>query len=39
MNCRRVKSYPSDKSNGVLCDQSVLLNNFYVAKDYPDKIL
>src|ERR1044071_2495811 len=38
MNCRRVKSYPSDKSNGVLCDQSVLLNNFYVAKDYPEKI-
>jgi hypothetical protein len=38
MNCRRVKSYPSDKSNGVRCDQSVLLNNFYVAKDYPEKI-
>lgn len=38
MNCRRVKSYPSDKSNGVLCDQSVLLNNFYVAKEYPEKI-
>ena len=38
MNYRRVKSYPSDKSNGVLCDQSVLLNNFYVAKDYPEKI-
>lgn len=38
MNCRRVKSYTSDKSNGVLCDQSVLLNNFYVAKDYPEKI-
>jgi hypothetical protein len=38
MNCRRVKSYPSDKSNGVLCDQSVLLNNYYAAIDYPEKI-
>jgi hypothetical protein len=38
MNCRRVKSYPSDKANGVLCDQSVLLNGYYVAMDYPKKI-
>jgi hypothetical protein len=26
MNCRRVKSYTSDKTGGVLCDQSILLN-------------
>ncbi len=38
MNCRRVKSFPSDKANGVLCDQSVLLNNYYAAKDYPEKM-
>ena len=38
MNCRRVRSYPCNKSNGVLCDQSVLLNNYYAAKDYPKKI-
>jgi hypothetical protein len=38
MNCRRVKSYPSDKSNGVLYDQSVLLNNYYASIDYPNKI-
>ncbi len=38
MNCRRVKSSTSDKSNGVLCDQSVLLNNYYAARDYPKKI-
>ena len=38
MNCRRVKSYPCNKSNGVLCDQSVFLNNYYAAKDYPKKI-
>jgi hypothetical protein len=38
MNCRRVKSYPSDKTSGVLYDQSVLLNNYYAAQDYPKKI-
>lgn len=38
MNCRRVKSYPSDKTSGVLYDQSVLLNNHYAAIDYPAKI-
>ena len=38
MNCRRVNSYPRNKSVGVLFDQSVLLNNYYAAKDYPKKI-
>ncbi len=38
MDCRRVKSFPADKTNGVICDQSVLLNNFYPARDYPEKI-
>lgn len=38
MNCRRVKSMPSEKTNGVLCDQYVLLNNYYAAIDYPVKI-
>ena len=38
MNYRRVKSNPTDKAAGVLCDQYVLLNNYYAAKDYPEKI-
>lgn len=38
MDCRRVKSYPSDKTGGVFYDQSVLLNNYYAAKDHPKKI-
>jgi hypothetical protein len=29
---------PSDKANGVLCDQYVLLNNHYAIIDYPEKI-
>jgi hypothetical protein len=38
INYRRVKSYPADKDNGVLCDQSILLNNHYAATNYPEKI-
>jgi hypothetical protein len=38
MDCRRIKSFLSDKSNGVIYDQSILLNNFYPARDYPEKI-
>ena len=38
MNCRRVNSYPSDKTGGILYDQSILLNNYYAAQDYPEKM-
>ena len=38
MDCRRIKSFPCDKTNGVLYDQSILQNNFYPARDYPEKM-
>ena len=38
MNSRRVKSNPTDKTSGVICDQYVLLNNYYAAIDYPERI-
>lgn len=38
MNFRRVKSNPCDKTTGVICDQRILLNNYYAATDYPEKI-
>jgi len=38
MDCRRIKSYPVEKEKGVRCDQLVLLNNFYPARDYPERI-
>jgi len=38
MNWRRVKSFPSDKSKGLLCDQAILWNNHYASKDYPEKV-
>ena len=38
MNYRRVKSYSSKKNEGVLCDQSILLNGFYAGINYPAKM-
>ena len=38
MNYRRLYSHPRDVAQGVLYDQSVRLNNYYAAKDYPEKI-
>src|SRR5208283_4140999 len=35
MNAHRVYSYPADRSTGVICDQRVMLNGYYSAKDYP----
>jgi hypothetical protein len=38
MSWRRVKTFSSDKKNGVLSDQSILWNNHYASKDYPEKM-
>jgi hypothetical protein len=38
MNYRRLYSHPKDKNNGVLYDQTVILNNHYASKDYPEKL-
>lgn len=38
MNYRRLYSHPKDKTQGVLYDQTILLNNYYASKDYPKKI-
>lgn len=38
MNFRRLYSHTVDKSEGVLCAQTIVLNNYYPAKDYPGKI-
>lgn len=34
----RVCSASADKSNGILCDQYIRLNNYYAAKDYPEQL-
>ena len=38
MNYRRLYSHLKDKSKGVLYDQTIMLNNYYAAKDYPKKM-
>jgi transposase len=38
MNARRVYSTATDRTTGVICDQLIALNGFYVAKDYPEHI-
>jgi hypothetical protein len=38
MNYRRLYSHPKDSNNGILYDQSIMVNNYYAAKDYPEKM-
>lgn len=38
MNFRRLYSRKACKNKGVLCDQTIAMNNYYAAKDYPGKI-
>jgi hypothetical protein len=38
MDARRVYSAPSDRKNGVLCDQTIALNGFYPSKGYPEHL-
>ena len=35
---RRLYSHAIDKSTGLRCDQTVVLQNYYVSKEYPDKL-
>ena len=37
MNARRVYSATVDRAAGVICDQTIALNGFYAAKDYPEQ--
>ena len=38
MNARRVYSTTTDRTTGVICDQRIALNGFYVSKDYPQHL-
>ncbi len=38
MAARRVSSLPTERSTGVICDQRVMLNGFYSAKAYPERL-
>jgi hypothetical protein len=38
LDARRLYSAPTERSTGVICDQSIALNGFYVSKDYPEQL-
>ena len=38
LDAHRVYSMPSDRSTGVICDQRIMLDGFYISKDYPDRL-
>jgi Domain of unknown function (DUF4372)/Transposase DDE domain len=38
MDARRVYSMPADRSAGIICDQRIALNGFYIAQDYPEQL-
>lgn len=38
LNAHRVYSMPTDRSTGVICDQLIALDGFYVTKEYPEKL-
>jgi transposase len=38
LHFNRIHSAQADKKKGILCDQLIRLNNYYAAKDYPEKL-
>jgi hypothetical protein len=38
MDARRVYSHPVDRATGIICDQRVMLNGFYSARNYPEHL-
>lgn len=38
MKFKRLYSAVTDRTNGVICDQTIVLSGFYSKKDYPDKM-
>ena len=38
MNARRVYSSKTDRTSSVVCDQTIAMNGFYIAQDYPEHL-
>jgi len=38
MNAHRVYSMPTDRTTGIICDQRIALNGFYISQDYPEQL-
>jgi hypothetical protein len=39
MDARRVYSAVTDRDTGVICDQTIAMNGFYVSKSYPEHLI
>jgi hypothetical protein len=38
MDAHRVYSLPTDRSTGIVCDQRIALDGFYISQDYPEQL-
>jgi transposase len=38
MNARRVYSRPTDRTTGLIADQAIAMNGFYISQDYPEHL-
>ncbi|MDH4286112.1 MAG: IS4 family transposase [Gallionella sp.] len=38
MNAHRVYSMPTERRTGIICDQHIALDGFYVSQDYPEQL-
>jgi hypothetical protein len=38
MNAHRVYSAPTDRTTGIICDQSIALDGHYTSKNYPERL-
>jgi len=38
MNAHRVYSMPVDRSTGIICDQRISLDGYYISKNYPEQL-
>jgi len=38
MNAHRVYSMKADRRTGIICDQRILLDGFYISQDYPEQL-
>ena len=38
MNAHRVYSMPTDRGTGIICDQRIALDGFYVSQNYPEQL-
>jgi hypothetical protein len=38
LQCRRLRSYPVDRSTGLVCDQTILLTGYVPSREYPESL-